>query len=80
MFSLYILKEYESTQELLDTITINQPCIIIKENGKIIQAVLVEEREIICTFEPKEAGPVLLSAFYAFNMYYTEGCSNFYSA
>jgi len=62
-------------------VTINQPCVIIKENqGKISQAVLVAEKNIVCTFNLREVGMVLLSAFYAFNMHYPEGCSNFYSA
>ena len=77
---LCILQEDEGTQEILEAVTINRPSIIIKENqGKISQAVLVAEK-IICTFNSREVGMVLLSAFYAFNMHYTESCSNFCSA
>ena len=47
---------------------------------EIEQAVLIAEKQIICTFDPRDIALVLLSAFYVFNIHYTEGCTNFYSA
>ena len=46
----------------------------------IQEAVLVVNKEEITTFRPMNIALVLLSAFYAYNMHYTEGCTNFYSA
>ena len=73
----------EVCQEVLDTITITQPCVIVKgtiQSGAVEKAILVIEKQIICTFDPKDIPAILLSAFYVFNMHYTEGCTNFYSA
>ena len=46
------------------------------------KAILVIEKEITFTFDPKDVAMILLSAFYVFTMHYnyTEGCTNFYSA
>lgn len=39
---------------------------------------LVVEKSVTTTMAPMEAPSVLLSAFYAYNMHYPEGCSNLY--
>lgn len=46
----------------------------------IQETVLVVDNQEITTFNPTNIALVLLSAFYAYNMHYTEGCTNFYSA
>ena len=46
----------------------------------VTEAVLIAEKSILSTFNAQDAATVLLSVFYAFNIHYTEGCSNFYSA
>ena len=41
---------------------------------------LVVERDLLATFPSKMAPLVLLSTFYVFNLSFTEGCVNFYTA
>ncbi len=61
-----------------------QPCLWVVPSstilGRINEVELVIEKEKIATIPAKKALLVLLSTFYAFNMEYTEGCSNFYTA
>lgn len=57
-----------------------QPCIVVRGTLNAIKdTVLVVERKAVTTFPPTDAPLVLLGAFYAYNMHYTEGCKNFYS-
>lgn len=57
-----------------------QPCLVVKGALHAVQeAALVVERQVIAPFPPKEAPLVLLSAFFSFNMHFTEGCTNFYT-
>ena len=57
-----------------------QPCIVVKGTLNAIKdTVLVVERKAVTTFPPTDTPLVLLGAFYAYNMHYTEGCKNFYS-
>ncbi len=56
-----------------------QPCLWVASStiqGRINE----EKKKKIATIPAKKALLVLLSTFYAFNMEYTEGCSNFYTA
>ena len=63
-------------------IQVTQPCIVVRGTmGQGIQeTVLVVDKQEIATFNPANIALVLLSAFYGYNMHYTEGCTNFYSA
>ena len=45
----------------------------------IKEAALFVNKKIITTFEPKNILIVLLSAYYSYNMHYTDGCVNFYT-
>jgi len=69
-------------QEVLTHLPTAQPCVIVKGmlSEGIREASLVVQNQIITTFEPKNIVTVLLSAFCAYNMYYTIGCVDFYSA
>ena len=61
-------------------VSVAQPCILVKGRLSSPQkAYLVVEKNILCEIIPKEAVVALMSAFYAFNMQYTPGCSNLYS-
>ncbi len=56
------------------------PCVIVRGPLDAIKdAALVVEKRVITTFPPKELPLVLVSAFYAYNMHYTEACTNFYT-
>jgi len=46
----------------------------------IREASLVVQNQIITTFEPKNIVTILLSAFCAYNLHYTDGCVDFYTA
>ena len=46
----------------------------------IKEAALFVHKNIVTTFEPKNILIVLLSAYYSYNMHYTDGCVNFYTA
>ena len=78
---LQVQKKFEA---MVDSITQSQPSIIIK--GRIgvglAEAALVSEGIIVSEFNlSRHSMPLmLLAAFYCFNIHYTEGCSNFYSA
>ncbi len=69
----------ESVKETILVVPTAQPCIIVRGQLDQIEAVLVIEKKLVTTFNPKEAPLLLLGAFYTFNMHYTEGCSNFYT-
>ena len=57
-----------------------QPCLVVRGSiSHIKEAALVVEKKIVTTMRAEEAPLILLSAFYAFNMHYTEHCSNFYT-
>ena len=45
-----------------------------------VQTILVAEKQVVFTFNPKDMPLILLSTFYVFNLHYTEGCINFYTA
>jgi len=59
-----------------------QPCVIMKGvlGEGIKEAALFVHKKIITTFEPKDVLIILLSAHYVYNMHYTDGCVNFYTA
>ena len=70
----------ESVKEVLQQVPTAQPCVIVRGGFTAIkEAILVVEKKTITTFPPKELPLILLSAFYAYNMHYTEGCKNLYS-
>ena len=55
-----------------------QPCIVVRGTLNAIKdTVLVVERKVVTTFPPIDTPLVLLGAFYAYNMHYTEGCKNY---
>ena len=58
-----------------------QPCVIVKGVlGKgIREASLVVQNQIMSRFEPRNIVTVLLSAYYAYNKHYPDGCSHFYT-
>ena len=62
-------------------ISTTQPCVIMKGvlGEGIKEAALFVHNKIINTFEPKNILIVLLSAYYSYNMHYTDGCVNFYT-
>ncbi len=75
-----LVGEGDSLKDAVQDVPTAQPCIIIRGSlGKVKDAVLVVERKIVSSFPPNETPLVLVGAFYAFNMHYTEGCKNFYS-
>lgn len=45
----------------------------------IMDAFLVVEKKVLCKVPTKELPLALLSAFFAFNMHYPQGCTNLYS-
>ena len=67
---------------MLTHLPTTQPCIIMKGTlgDGIREASLVVQNQIITTFEPKNIVTVLLSAFCAYNMFYTNGCVDVYTA
>ncbi len=77
---LFIVQEGDSLKDAVQDVPTAQPCIIIWGSlGKVKDAVLVVERKIVSSFPPNETPLVLVGAFYAFNMHYTERCKNLYS-
>ena len=83
MFITYHIQESESVKEVLQQLPTAQPCVVVRGGFTAIkEAILVVEKDIITTFPPpppKELPLMLLSAFYAYNMHYPEGCKNLYS-
>ena len=74
------LQESGTVETAAKGITVAQPCILIKGRLSALQETyLVVEKDILCAIPPKEAVTALMSAFYAFNIQYTPGCSNLYS-
>ncbi len=74
------MQEGVSFKETILAVPIAQPCIIVRgQLDQFEEAVLVIEKKLVTTFNPKEAQLLLLGAFYTFNMHYTKGCSNFYT-
>ena len=73
-------QEGDSLRDAVKGAATAQPCVIIRGRlNSVKDAVLVVEKEAVTTFPPKQSPLILLSAFYAFNMHYTEGCKNLYS-
>ncbi len=71
------MQEGESVKDAVQVVPTAQPCIVVRGGLQAIKdAVLVVERKAITTFPPKESPLVLLGAFYAYNMHYTEGRNN----
>ena len=67
-------------KEAVTKVPTAQPCIIVRGSlDAIKEAVLIVEKQVIATISAKEVPLVLLSAFYAYNMHYTEGCTNLYT-
>ena len=67
-------------KEAVEAVPTAQPCLIVRGQLDAIEdAVLVMEKKAVSTFNPEEAPLVLLGAFYAYNVHYTEGCKNFYT-
>ena len=63
-------------KEAVTKVPTAQPCIIVRGSlDAIKEAVLIVEKQVIATISAKEVPLVLLSAFYAYNMHYTEGCT-----
>ena len=61
-------------------VIVAQPCVLVEGQLSSPQKVyLGVEKDILCVIPPKKVAAALMSAFYAFNMEYTAGCSNFYS-
>ena len=57
-----------------------QSCIVVRGLlNCIVDAFLVVEKRVLCKATVKELPLALLSAFYAFNMHYPQGCTNLYS-
>lgn len=57
-----------------------QPCVVLQGSfGQVQRAVLVVEKKLVAPFSPKDTPLVLISTFFAFNMHYTEGCTNYFT-
>jgi len=78
MFSVQFQVD-ESVQEV--HIPTLQPCVIMKGTfGEgIKEAALFVYKNLITTFEPKNVIIILLSAYYSYNMHYSDGCTDFYT-
>ena len=63
----------------MSLLAVPQPCLVVAD-APIATVHLVVERKVVALMPAKKATLVLLSAFYVFNMNYTEGCLNFYKA
>ena len=64
----------------MSLLAVPQPCLVVAEGpltAPIATVHLVVERKVVALMPAKKA---TLSAFYVFNMNYTEGCLNFYKA
>ena len=74
----YIPQEGEDPEQAV----VPQPCLSVvgRSTDTIVEAKLIIERKVVMTLPAKQAPLVLLAAFYAFNMHYTEGCLNFFKA
>lgn len=74
------MQEGDSVKDAVLQVPTAQPCTIVKGTlDNIKDAVLVVEKELIACIPPAELPLVLVSAFYAYNMHYTEGCTNLYT-
>ena len=74
------MQEGDSVKDAVEGVPTAQPCIVVRGTLNAIKdTVLVLERKAVTTFPPNDTPLVLLGAFYAYNMHYTEGCKNFYS-
>ena len=57
-----------------------QPCLIVAKSGEEFKYTYVAtEGQVLCKVPAEKAPFVLLCVFYALNMQYTHGCTNFYS-
>ena len=74
------MQEGDSVKDAVQQVPTAQPCIVVRGRVNAIkEAVLVVEKKMVTTFPAKELPLILLGAFYAFNMHYTEGCKNLYT-
>lgn len=80
MYPSLHMQDGENIKEAIQAVPTAQPCLLIKGKlEKIEDAFLIIEKDVLTKIKPTDAPLVLLGAFYAFNMHYTEGCKNFYS-
>ena len=78
MYSSLYMQDGENVKEVIRAVPTTQPCLVIKGKLESIQdALLIIEKDAVTKPNPKDAPLILLSAFYTFNMHYTEGCKNF---
>ena len=74
------MQDGDSIQDAVKHVPTAQPCIVVRGKvNHVKEAVLVVEKKAVTTFRLKELPSILLGAFYAYNMHYTEGCKNVYS-
>ena len=68
--------------EAASKLKVPQPCRLVegKQGDAITTAHLGVERQMVTLLPATKGLLALLSSFYAFNMHYTEGCINFYTA
>ena len=74
------MQEGDSIKDAVQGVPTAQPCIVVRGTLDVLkEVILVVEKKTVTTFQPKELPLILLGAFYAYNMHYTEGCKNLYS-
>ncbi len=71
----FLAQEGDSVKDAVVKVPTAQPCIIVR--GALDEMLL--KKPLISTIPPKESLLVPVSAFYAYNMHYTEGCTNLYT-